>query len=141
MHVPNATATRLPYATGNATSTIHVAPQLMPIVTAAASPRFRPAALIDAAARQRERDAEPNGSATAAAAAERGRHFCAWSCRAAARRDVRDATNFQFTRHQSRASLVDWHCSDISATVRVELCHGAARTSPRRRVHPATPRA
>ena len=57
VHVPNATATRLPYATGNATS-IHVAPQYMPIVTAAASPRFRPAALIDGLLRQRERDAE-----------------------------------------------------------------------------------
>ena len=60
VHVPNATATHLPYATptGNATSTIHVAPQYMPIVTAAASPRFRPAALIDGLLRQRERDAE-----------------------------------------------------------------------------------
>ena len=58
VHVPNATAARLPYATGNATSTIHVAPQYMPIVTAAASPRFRPAALIDGLLRQRERDAE-----------------------------------------------------------------------------------
>ena len=62
VHVPNATATHLPYATGNATSTIHVAPQLMPIVTAAASPRFRPAALIDGLLRQRERDAEAAGA-------------------------------------------------------------------------------